>query len=450
MSKEQLLWQTVQNELEGILSLGNYVTWIKPSELIKIEGQTLTIAHSNPIAPAQFNNKFKDLIVKILKENDFNDPELVFVTRKKRVQKYDELIVCVKCGKTTCVCEDEPAPKPITTNGLNPKYRFSNFIIGGCNEFAFSASQAIIKNPGKRYNPLFIYGGVGLGKTHLIQAIGNEIIETHPKMTVLYLTAEEFVKDFLDHIKNRKQGFEDRYRKVDVLIVDDIQFIAGKEKTEEAFFHTFNALHNQDKHIIISSDRQPSNIPTLTDRLVSRFQAGMMVDIVMPDFETRCAIIEKKAEDSSVVLSREIVEFLANYVKTNIRELEGALNYVLANCEMRELEPTLDIIGMLLNDISEKPVKHISSRQIVSKVSEYFGIKSSDILSTSHTNSLPRQICMDLMKNDLKMSYPKIARELNRKDHTTIMYGVKKIEREIKLNNDIKNKVDQIRELLYA
>ena len=451
MSKEQLLWQIVQNELESILSLGNFVTWIKPAELVKIENQTFTIAHPNPIAPAQFSSKFKDLIVKILRDNDFKSPELIFITKKKRVNKQVET-VCMKCGKTTCVCIDEKPEQEKSSgiNGLNSKYRFSNFITGGCNEFAFSASEAVVKNPGKRYNPLFIYGGVGLGKTHLIQAIGNEIIESNPKMTVLYLTAQEFIDDFLDHIKNKKQGFDNRYRKVDVLIVDDIQFIAGKEKTEEAFFHTFNALHNKDKHIIISSDRQPSSIPTLTDRLVSRFQAGMMVDVGLPDFETRCAIIEKKSEDSSIEVPRDTVEFLANYIKTNIRELEGVLNYILANCEMRELEPSVEIVGMLLNNIGEKPTKHLSSRQIINKVAEYFGIKSSDILSTSHTNSLPRQICMNLMKNDLKMSYPKIARELNRKDHTTIMYGVKKIEREIKLNNDIGNKMEQIREILYV
>ena len=440
-SQEKVLWQTICGEAELTLSVGNYKTWFEPAELISIDGEKITIAHRNPFAKDQFEKKFFNLIVDILKKNGFTTPTIECVTKKKRVAREEPVVQIIEKVKESS--------KPINS-GLNTKYRFDNFIVGSCNDFAYSASQAVVENPGDRYNPLFIYGDVGLGKTHLIQAIGNEIIDKHPGFKVLYLTAETFVNDFLDHVKNKKQGFEERYRQVDVLIVDDIQFIADKEKTQEAFFHTFNALHLQNKHIILSSDRQPANIPNLTDRLRSRFQMGMIVDIGLPDFETRCAIIEKKAEVSSVDLPRQTAEFLADNIKSNIRELEGALSYILANCEMRDLTPDIETVKALLSNIKTDSPKHITVKQIINKTAEYFNLKPSDILSPSHKNSLARQICMYLMRSELKLSFPSIAREINRKDHTTAKYGVNKMEREVKLNKDIQIKVSEIQEKLYV
>ena len=442
-SQKQVLWQTICGEAELSLSVGNYKTWFEPAELISIDGEKITIAHINPFAKDQFEKKFRSTIIDILLKNGFKSPIIECVTKKKKQVQDDDVIMQISMPESSSQMGGDDS-------GLNSKYRFENFIVGGCNDFAYSASQAVVKNPGDRYNPLFIYGGVGLGKTHLIQAIGNEIIETHPKYKVLYLTAETFVNDFLDHIKNKKQGFEERYRKVDVLIVDDIQFIADKEKTQEAFFHTFNALHNQNKHIILSSDRQPANIPALSDRLRSRFQMGMIVDIGLPDFETRCAIIEKKTELSNIELPRPTTEFIAENIKTNIRELEGALSYILANCEMRELTPDVETVSALLSNIKAAAPKHITPKQIINKTAEYFDIKPSDILSTSHKNSLARQICMYLFRSELKYSFPRIAKEINRKDHTTAKYGVNKIEREIKLNNEVKVKISEIQEKLYV
>ena len=440
-TQEGILWQTILGEIQLNISEGNYKTWFEPAELIEINDEQVIISHPNPFAKSQFEKRFNNEIEKILKNNGFSEPKITCVSKKtKASKKTNEAVIVVDKTKKT----------KNSGTGLNPRYNFENFIVGGCNDLAYAASEAAAAHPGERYNPIFIYGGVGLGKTHLIQAIGNKVIAEKPDLSVLYLTAEDFVNDFLDHIKNKKSGFEERYRNVDVLIVDDIQFIAGKEKTQDAFFHTFNALHQKNKQVVLSSDRQPSNIPTLTDRLRSRFQMGMMIDINLPDYETRCAIIESKASNFDVQLPRETTEFLAESIKTNIRELEGAINKLLAFCEMQKLEATKEIAAGLLEDIRASIPKHISSKQIIKKTAEFFELKTDDLTSPSHKNSRERQIAMYLMRSELRLSFPKIAREINRKDHTTIMYGVEKIEKAIKLDVVTRDHISAIREKLYV
>jgi chromosomal replication initiator protein len=442
-TQESVLWQTILGEIQLNISEGNYKTWFEPAELIEIDDEQIIISHPNPFAKSQFEKRFNQEIEKILKNNGFSEPKITCVSKKKKKsRKVDSVLVIDPV--------EEKYKNGASNTGLNPRYQFENFIVGGCNDLAYAASQAAAEHPGERYNPIFIYGGVGLGKTHLIQAIGNKVIAEKPNLSVLYLTAEDFVNDFLDHIKNKKAGFEERYRNIDVLIVDDIQFIAGKEKTQDAFFHTFNALHQKNKQVVISSDRQPSNIPTLTDRLRSRFAMGMMVDINLPDYETRCAIIEAKANNFNVELPRETTEFIADNIKTNIRELEGAINKLLAYCEMQDIDASKDVVIGLLDDIRASIPKHISAKQIIKKTADFFELKIDDLVSPSHRNSRERQIAMYLMRSELRMSFPKIALEINRKDHTTIMYGVEKIEKSIKLDVATRDHITAIREKLYV
>jgi chromosomal replication initiator protein len=310
----------------------------------------------------------------------------------------------------------------------------------------------VAKIPGEKYNPLFLYGGVGLGKTHLMQAVGNEILEKNPNKVVRYISSATFANDFIDSIRYKKKGFADKYRNVDVLIVDDIQFIASKEKTQEEFFHTFNALHQANKQIIISSDKPPRNIPTLTERLRSRFEWGMAIDIQMPDFETRCAILESKAEQVGMQLDREVVEYMANNIKTNVRELEGVLNQILANAELRGLTPDIAMAeGFIKNSHTSRP-QYLTAKQIIERTARYFQLSSEEICSPKRDKYIivPRQIAMYLLRSELHLSFPRIAQELGRKDHTTAIHSVEKIEKATKLDFLLREQVSEIREVLYV
>jgi chromosomal replication initiator protein len=370
---------------------------------------------------------------------------------KKRAEKSREAAEAAEIAET--IVSSATMNRPMqSTNGLNPRYTFGTFIVGGSNELAYTACQAVAGNPGTKYNPIFIYGGVGLGKTHLIQAVGNEIMQKNPDAQILYISTETFVNDFLDHIRYKKKGFSTKYRNVDVLIIDDMQFIAGKEKTQEEFFHTFNALHQANKQIIISSDKPPKSIPTLEERLRSRFEWGMSIDIQMPDFETRCAILETKANNSNVSLSRETVEYLATHIKTNVRELEGALNQLLAFAEMRGIEPDIQTAAGLVGNVRASRPHHVTPKQIVQKTAQHFQVEPTDILSPKRDKHIvvPRQIAMYLLRSELHLSFPKIASELGRKDHTTAIHSVEKIEKAIKLDYLVRQQVTEIREKLYV
>jgi chromosomal replication initiator protein len=358
------------------------------------------------------------------------------------------------------ITTSKPAAKPVMGNslshsyrqGLNERYTFENFIVGSGNELAFAACQAIAGQPGTKYNPLFLYGGVGIGKTHLLQAVGNTLVSKNPDAKVLYISTEQFVQEFVDALRFRKTAdFASHYRTADALIVDDVQFIAGKEKMQEEFFHTFNALHQANKQIIISSDKPPGEIPTLEDRLRSRFAGGMSIDMQIPDFETRCAIVQTKAQAHEVELEQEIVEYLATNIQTNIRELEGALNQLLAFCEMRGLDPTLSVATSLLSVSKGRP-KHLSAKQIIERTARHFQIPIDDMVGPKRDKDIvvPRQIAMYMLRSELHLSFPKIARELGRKDHTTAIHSVEKIEKESRLDAGLRMAISEIKEHLYA
>lgn len=443
------LWQSVLGEIELSVSRASFVTWFKHTILLKQEAGEVVIGVPNIFAKQQLEVKFNDLVTTTLASHGVTVENVQYKIHsglKPRAATATATATKVKSAPAT-----RTAPERPNTQGLNEKYTFETFIVGSGNELAYAACQAIVQRPGIKYNPLFIYGGVGLGKTHLIQAVGNGILQSNPGARVVYITSETFVNEFLETIRFKKKGFAERYRTADVLIVDDMQFIAGKEKTQEEFFHTFNTLHQANKQIIISSDKPPKSIPTLTERLRSRFEWGMTVDMQPPDFETRCAILQAKASTSDFNLSQETIEYLATHVQTNIRELEGALNQLLAFCEMRALEPDMQVAMGLLSNARMRP-KHITSKQVIERTAKHFQIDINELVGPKRDKDIvvPRQIAMYLLRSELHLSFPKVARELGRKDHTTAIHSVEKIEKSMSFDQIVRQHVNEIKERLYG
>ncbi|MBC7546990.1 chromosomal replication initiator protein DnaA [Candidatus Saccharibacteria bacterium] len=464
MQKDSL-WLAVLGEIELSVSRGNYVTWFKNTQLIKHDSESTVIAVANVFIKQQLERKYSDLISETLRKNNIISDKLEFkITAQAGVPrrtKDDEQVTITSAAETPQYREPQAA-MPIKAagnnfshsyrQGINERYTFDTFIVGSGNELAFAACQSIAQSPGNKYNPLFLYGGAGIGKTHLIQAVGNATLARNPGAKVLYITTEQFVQEFVDALRFRKTAdFASYYRTADVLIVDDIQFIAGKEKMQEEFFHTFNAIHQGNRQIIISSDKPPKEIPTLEERLRSRFAWGMSIDMQNPDFETRCAIVQTKAQTHNIVLPNDVVDYLAMNIQTNIRELEGALNQLLAFCEMRSLDPSLSIVTNMLGVNKTRP-KHLSAKQIIERTAKHFQIPMEDILGPKRDKDIvvPRQIAMYILRSELHLSFPKIARELGRKDHTTAIHSVEKIEKESRLDASLRSTISEIKERLYA
>jgi chromosomal replication initiator protein len=457
------LWQTVLGEVEIGLSRASYLTWFKNSQLVSVDGDNVVIGAPNIFIKQQLEGKYNDLISKTLQKNGLTSPKISYKILPAQPQtKAPEIPVEVLAPQPRPVHSPTaatPPPIPSTSplshtyrQGINERYTFDTFIVGAANELAYAACQAIAAEPGTKYNPLFLYGGAGIGKTHLIQAVGNAVLASKPGARVVYVTSEQFVQEFVDALRFKKNtAFADHYRSADVLIVDDVQFLAGKEKIQEEFFHTFNALHQANHQIILSSDKPPGEIQTLEDRLKSRFVWGMSIDMQNPDFETRCAILQSKAESHGVHLPTDVVEYLATNIQTNIRELEGALNQLLAFCEMRALEPNLAIATGLLGASHSRP-KHLSAKQIIERCAKHYQVPIEDIMSPKRDKDivLPRQVAMYLLRSELHLSFPKIAHELSRKDHTTAMHSVEKIEQDMQLDPDLRSSIQEIKERLYA
>lgn len=442
------VWGAVLGEIELTVSRASYVTWFRNTTLRQDSPGCVTVLVPNIFAKQQLEVKYSDTIKQLLKKNGLTASSISFTI----VSSHQSTSTKPKTETMPKSSARQVAPKKKSSNQiLNTRYNFENFIVGSGNELAYAAGQSIAANPGTKYNPLFIYGGVGLGKTHLIQAIGNGIVANDPDAKIVYISTETFVNEFLDSIRFKKQGFADRYRSADVLIVDDIQFIAGKEKTQEEFFHTFNALHQANKQIIITSDKPPKAIPTLEERLRSRFEWGMAIDIQPPDFETRQAILQTKAGQHGITLPIDVVEFLAKNIQTNIRELEGSLNQLIAYCELRKLEPDLHTAQELLRGKQQRP-RHITAKLITEKTAQHFDIPIKDILSAKRDKEivLPRQVAMYLLRSELHLSFPKIASELGRKDHTTAMHSVDKIENLLSHDFVVRQHLQELRSVLHG
>ncbi len=456
------LWQTVLGEIEVSISSGNFNTWFKGTELVEVRESDLVISVNNLFKKYQLEGKYLDLITDIVKKNGIDKPNIIFkiAGNKSNTTQAEENIVLPERMDASESTPASPLNYVSDSNGLSHSYRqnliekytIDNFVVGSGNELAFAACQSIIQKPGKKYNPLFLYGGVGIGKTHLMQAVGNALKKQNPNFNILYISTEQFVQEFVDSLRKRKtQEFAHYYRSADVLIVDDIQFIAGKEKIQEEFFHTFNALHQAEKQIILSSDKPPKEIPSIEERLKSRFEWGMSIDMQYPDYETRCAIIKSKSDSLNISLKSEVIEYIANITTSNVRELEGLLNQLLAFCDMRAIEPTLSVAESIIG-ISKNRPKHLSSKMVIEKVSKHYQISLDDLIGPKRDKDIvvPRQVAMYLLREELKLSYPKIARELGRKDHTTALHSVDKIHNEIEINPDIKKAINDIKEKLYA
>ncbi len=463
------VWQAVLGEIEVSVSVGNFLTWFKPTQLLKCDAESAVIGVPNVFIRQQLERKYGALIADTLEKNGVKPSKIEYKIYSAARKKSEESTLlqgstnasAPQSSTTVSQRQINTTPQLAVTSspvghsyrqGLNERYTFENFIVGSGNELAYAACQAIATAPGTKYNPLFLYGGVGIGKTHLMQAVGNAVLSNKPGARIVYVSSEQFLQEFVNALRFKKiSDFTEFYRTADVLIVDDVQFIAGKEKAQEEFFHTFNTLHQANRQIIISSDKPPADISGLEDRLRSRFVWGMSIDMQIPDFETRCAIIQTKASGHAVDLPTDVVEYLASHVQTNIRELEGALNQLLAFCEMRAVEPNIAIVSGLLGSANTRP-KHVSAKQIIERTAKHFQISVEEILSAKRDKDIvmPRQVAMYILRSELHLSFPKIARELGRKDHTTAIHSVEKIEKEIHIDNSIRAAVNDIKELLYA
>ena len=463
--QQDTLWQAVLGEIELTVSRGNFITWFKNTSLVSQDGGTVVIGVNNIFVKQSLEKKYSDMLAEVLQKNGIAvekiEYKIVASQAPARVSHQEKPVAVgvsgVPASESDFDTEDNPpAGASVLSHsygqGINERYTFDNFVVGDGNELAFAACQSIASQPGKKYNPLFLYGGVGIGKTHLIQAVGNAIKVNNPRSKVLYISTEQFVREFVQALRNRTTAaFASYYRAADVLIVDDIQFIAGKDKMQEEFFHTFNTLHQANKQIIMSSDKPPKEIQTLEARLQSRFAGGMTIDMQIPDFETRCAIIETKAQDHGTHIEPDVIEYLATNINTNIRELEGALNQLMAWCEMRGIDPTLEIASSLLNINKSRP-KHLSAKQVIERTARHFQLPVEDIVGPKRDKDIvvPRQVAMYLLRTELHLSFPKIAKELGRKDHTTAIHSVEKIQKEIQLDPSLKTAINEIKESLYA
>ncbi len=450
MDLEQL-WQLTLNEMEVQLSRASFVTWLKNSKLVDKRDGIFYIAIPNNFAKEWIENKYQKNILGVMRGLDSSARKLEFVVTNQEPKVMSKKELAVDFNKIDNQSGLDFSKIDPETN-LNPRYTLDSFIVGSSNELAFAAAQAIIQDVGTKYNPFFIYGGVGLGKTHLIQGIGNEIrVKYGGKLKPRYVSSEKFTSDVVWAIRNKRmEDIKKKYRDCDVLIIDDIQFIGGKEKTEEEFFHTFNALYENNKQIIISSDRPPQSIPTLEERLRSRFDGGLTADISYPEYEMRVAIIRNRLQTANRQLPDPIVDLVANSVKRNIRELEGVLNKILFYQEKRGVDIDRKTVEEIIDKSTQSYLGRVSDDQILKAVADFYNVVVPDLTGRSRKKEMvePRQVAMYLLRDILRMSYPYIGEKLGR-DHTTVIHSFEKINTEINKNSPFNQKIITIKESLF-
>lgn len=453
MTNEEL-WQIALGEVGVQISKANFATWLKNTSLAHTKSGEAVISVPNAFTKEWLENKYNKIILRALRNASHDIKEVKYaihgdVSSTIKISKKEQAI-----QKNT---EDQMDFHELLINqetNLNPKYTLESFVVGSNNELAYAAGQAAIETPGLKYNPLFIYGGTGLGKTHLLQAIGNKIFSIRKgSKKVKYVTSEKFTSELITAIRTKgMEHFKERYRKVDVLIIDDVQFFGGKEKTQEELFHTFNALYEKNKQIIFSSDRPPKAIPTIEDRLRSRFEGGMIADVGYPDLETRIAILNSKAREKKIALSDEVLVFIATNFQNNIRELEGALNkIIIASQQTNNEKVDVSFAEKVLSDIIGGSKKFTSIKQIFKSVAEFYDIEEKELVEKSRKKEIvkPRQIAMFLLREELKYSYPYIGDKLGGRDHTTAIHSCEKIEKEIKMNQKLNEEINIIKQKIY-
>ena len=451
-----LLWENILFELEKIVSHPNFSTWLKPTQFIDEKSGLVTIGVSNSYAKTWIEKNCFEDIQKLLKKHYPQLEQVNFIVLEKEAKKpltdlpllkEKDIIPSTEVGEE--YGEKTIREKLPNSSQFNPIYTFNSFVVGNNNRLAFAACQAVADKPGRTYNPLFIYGGVGLGKTHLMQAIGNEVSSKHPQKKIIYTSCEMFTTDFINALQNKKiNDFKDKYRTADILLVDDIQFLANKEGTQEEFFHTFNILHQANRQIVLTADRMPKEMTELEDRLISRLGWGLIADIQPPNFETRVAILQKKAKERNLVIPDDVLEYIASTITSNVRELEGSLIKLASTAILEEAEITKEFATRTLKDLLKSTSPNISSRKVIKIVADYFSIEPSDILGKRRIKELvyPRQLVMYLLREELNQSYPQIGELLGGKDHTTIMHGVNKIMTNKKSDYSIEKDLRNIKE----
>ena len=442
IDKDELLTKAKELLKDEVTPI-SFNTWFKTLEIQSISNDHIVFTAVSEFQKDMIENKYNSLLLNTLS----------YITNKNWTFSVIDLsneedVVEVVSDKKANVSDIELESN---RSSLNPKYTFETFVVGNNNRFAHAASLAVGNAPGNSYNPLFLYGGVGLGKTHLMHAIGNRITEENSTSNVLYVTSEKFTNQLINAIKdNKNEIFRSKYRNVDVLLVDDIQFIAGKERIQEEFFHTFNTLYENRKQIILSSDKPPRDIPFLEDRLKSRFEWGLLADISCPDYETRLAILRKKAQDENVVIDDFILSNIATKIDSNIRELEGVFNKIVAIASLTHSPITIEFAENIINEFKAESEKVISSEFIKETVSKYFSIDPNDLSSNKRSSDIafPRQIAMYLCRDIANMSFPKIGEDFGNRDHSTVMHAVKKIQKEIKEKNNTKLIVESVKNII--
>jgi chromosomal replication initiator protein len=452
------VWRAALGELQVSLSPANFETWLRDTTLVDVEENRFRIAVPNGFAKDWLETRYRSLISQTL----------------ARIVGYSVVVEIVTApGPDTAAATDgsdvthgpRPASQPVRleptrlggdggTTYLNPRYMFANFIVGSANRLAHAASLSVAERPGHAYNPLFLYGGVGLGKTHLMHAIGNQVIAKFPRKRVVYATSEKFTNEFITSIQQGKiDEFRARYRRIDLLLIDDIQFIADKERTQEEFFHTFNTIHEDGKQIVLSSDRPPKQIVTLEERLRSRFEWGLIADLTAPDLETRIAILRAKAEEAAVPITSDVIEFIARKVVSNIRELEGALNRIVAYASMGAMPISIELAQAVLSNVLYNPKKRqVTPERITKAVSDYYGVPLEALQGQKRDKAIvvPRQIAMFLMREETDVSLLRIGAELGGRDHSTVLHACDKITREVSANDEMRREIAAVRELIYA
>lgn len=443
------LWENSLAEIELLVSKANFATWFKDTFLIKINDGEAVIGVPNTFVKDWLSNKFSKIILKTLRDQNDEIKSVAFtVANIDKIRAQKEKFVKREQKET----QELPLADYYINkeDNLNPRYTFDSFIIGSFNELAYAASQAIVRQPGIVYNPLFIYGSTGHGKTHLIQAIGNRIKEQQRDKKVFYLTSEKFASEYVAAIQNNKMTpFKDKYRKYDVLIMDDIQFLSKMEKTQEELFHLFNTLYDNNKQIVFSSDIHPNFIPGLEERLKSRFNQGMIVDIPKPDSESRVAILQTKAKQNNICISPEICEYLSNTIDGNIRELEGVINSIACQSQLKNRELNINDVKDLIKN-SARPKKMVSIKDLIKLVADFYNIDPEAICDKTRKKEVvrPRQITMYILREDFNTSYPTIGDKLGGRDHTTVIHSCEKIKTDLKTDQNLVQQISQIRGML--
>ena len=449
------VWKNVLAEIEQKVSPENFSTWIKDTSLISIEDGVVKISVRNSFYVKQLRARYLDKFSDALKNNgvDFKDIDFIVQSNTKTKIKPREVINGGEQVRERVKSLSSKKAFSSYENGLNEKYTLDNFIVGSNNDLAVSAAKSIIDSPGTRYNPFFLYGGPGLGKTHLVQAIGNELLKRNPNLKILYTPISHFYSDFVDSIQNGKgKEFHKKFQKLDVLIIDDFQFIVNKEKSQEEFFNIFNDLYQLNKQIIVTSDRLPSQIKTVDERLASRLTWAGAFDLQLPKFEDKCAILKAKAELLGADIEPEAIEYIAENVNTNIRDLEGEFSTLLLMSDVRGMTPLELIRNGAVNVNKGAKLHSVTVKQILDKVAKYYQLSVKDMCGKSRVSNIKtaRQVAMFLLSKELSMSTPKIASEVGVKDHTTVMHGIKKIESDLKLNFTLRDQIEEIKEKIYG